>query len=86
MEKEIESIKNKIPYIPTEVETHTYYGNKFNFAKHSYGFVEYMQLSQFTDYSVQGSAVYGDYLFTVCDTSAYIAVHNMKTKQYIGKM
>lgn len=50
--------------------------------------LRYMDLEkdQFVVNSIQGSAVSGDYLFTAINTMKYIAVHDLKTKTFVGKI
>lgn len=78
MYKQTYATEEEIGAIPQNLTQYDYYGDRIDIRPKKIAFKNYLTVSGIS--SVNGSAVYGDYLFTAKDKMDKIAITNMKTK------
>lgn len=74
--------EEEVGVIPQTLEKYDYHGEKLTFKPYQIAFENHMRITNIT--SINGSAVFGDYLFTAKNQMDKIAINNMKTKTAVG--
>ena len=75
---------SKIETIPYGLTKYPYYGETINLPVHSVAYSQHMRVTGISN--IQGSAVYGDYLFTANNGMSTITIFNMKTKASVASI
>ena len=86
-EQSIADMKSKTE-IPSDARAGYYSGEKITIKKNKIAYKKYMQIdiSLFGKQSVQGCAQYNGLLFVTCNQMAVIAIFDLESKEFVGKI